>query len=109
MQWWMLLITFFVYCVCAYLSYSEEMRGKWWFVPVAVALGTVVSTIWFLTVRYLGDKQKIYVFSLFWDFVMMFVYYFLPVVWFGVKMDKWSLGGMVLMVTGLLIIKLRAT
>jgi hypothetical protein len=85
------------------------MREKWWFVPLSVGIGTIVSTIWVLTIRYLGDKQKIYVFSLFWDFVMMFVYYLLPVVWFGVKLDKWSVGGIMLMVLGLVVLKMRAT
>lgn len=108
MQWWMLLLSFFMYCVCAYFSYSDEMRKKPWFIPVAVGLGTVVSTIWFITVRWLDDKQKIYVFSLFWDFVMMFVYYFLPIVWFGVKLDKWAAVGMLMMVAGLVIVKARS-
>lgn len=59
MQWWMLLLSFFIYCVCAFLTYSDEMRKKPWYIPVAVALGMAVSTVWFFTVRWLDDKQRV--------------------------------------------------
>ncbi len=109
MEWLVLLLVAGIYCICSWLTYSEEMRNKWYFMPLAVVLGTVVSVIWFLMVKYLDDKQKIYVYSLCWDFMMMFVYYLYPVALLGVKLDKWSLVGLGMIVGGIAVIKLRST
>jgi hypothetical protein len=58
--------------------------------------------------RYLDNKQKIYIFSLLWDTVMVLVWYFIPILFFGVKIDRWILLGVLLMVLGLSIIKVRS-
>jgi multidrug transporter EmrE-like cation transporter len=41
-----------------------------------------------------------------WDFVYMAVFYFTPILLFGVKIDKWGLAGMASMIVGLLLMKL---
>lgn len=108
MEWFVLLFVSLLYAVGAYMTYTEEARKQWWFIPFAVGLGAVVSTLWFLMVRWLDDKQRIYVYSLFWDAIMIAVYYFLPPLIFGVKLDKWSLVGLALIVGGVALIKVRS-
>lgn len=108
MEWLSLILVGFIYCICSWLTYSEDIRQKWYFIPLAVLLGTIVSLIWFCTVRYIDNKQKIYVYSLFWDFVMMGVYYIYPIIFLGIKLDGWSVFGLFLILTGVIIIKLRS-
>lgn len=107
MTWFLLLLATLLYSVCAYISYHDGLRQKWYFVPTGVILGAIVSTIWLIAIRILDDKYKIYVYSLFWDFVMLSVYYFLPAVAFGIKLDKWSLFGLFLIACGIAIVKTR--
>jgi hypothetical protein len=108
MEWVLMVLGCLTYCVCAYASYNDELRRQPYFVPVAIFLGTIVSTIWFMAVRYIDDRQKIYVYSLFWDLMLLSVYYFLPVAFFGVKMDKWGLLGVFIAFAGLCLVKARA-
>ena len=107
MEWLVLVIATILYCICAYITYQEEVRKQWWFIPFGVLLGTTLATMWFLTIRYIGDKQRIYVFSLFWDTIMWSIYYILPAVFFGVKLNSWTSFGLALIVAGLLVVKLK--
>ena len=104
----MLVLAGILYVFAAYMSYSEGMRREWWYVPLAVFVGTIASTIWFWTVRYIDDKDRIYVYTMFWDFVLCAVYFVVPLLWFGVKLDRWQLCGLLLMIIGLAVIKLRS-
>lgn len=108
MEWLALAFACMLYSFCAYLSYNDKMRDEWYYVPLCIFMGTIVSTIWFITCRYLDDKQRIYVYSLFWDLMMGGVYYFMPLLFFGVRIDRWSLFGLFMVVAGLTIIKVRA-
>ncbi len=108
MEWLGLLLVGLVYTIGAYLSYGDEFRQKWWFIPVCTVLGTISGTMWFIMVKLIDDKQRIYVYSLMWDMVMMSIYYLFPLLFLGVKLDKWSIFGLCLMICGLTIIKVRA-
>lgn len=108
MEWFTLLLVGVVYTISTYLTYSEDIRQKWYFIPLAVLLGSLTSVLWFCTVRYINDKDRIYVYSLFWDFVMIAIFYLYPVLFLGVKLDKWSLLGLFLVLVGIVIIKIRS-
>jgi drug/metabolite transporter (DMT)-like permease len=97
-----------MYGFSAWLTYKESNRNSSWFIPALLAIGTVVNLVWAGMARYLDNKQKIYIFSLLWDTVMVLVWYFIPILFFGVKIDRWILLGVLLMVLGLSIIKVRS-
>ena len=109
MEWFTLALAGLMYSYCAYLSYNDVMRNTWYYVPLCVFMGTVLSMVWFGMCWYLDDKHKIYVYSLCWDVVMAGVYYIFPVLFLGVKLDRWSLCGLFLILLGVAIIKLRAS
>lgn len=90
-----------------YLSYLSEYRQTTWFVWVGVFLGILTNFLWFYTIKCIDDKQKIYIFSLTWDAIMVFIYYGLPLIIFGVKLDKYSLLGLILLVTGIIVLKAK--
>lgn len=92
----------------AWITYKESNRNSSWFIPTLIGIDIVSNLVWAGMTRYLDDKQKIYVFSLFWDTVMVLVWYFIPIMFFGVKIDRWILLGVLLMILGLSIIKVRS-
>lgn len=106
MQWGALAVAALLYMVSAYLTFSDKYRNAPYFLPACLGIGVLTASIWFGMVKYLDDKQKIYFFSLCWDTMMVMVFYFLPL-FLGVKLDKWSLFGIGLMLVGLSIVKLR--
>lgn len=108
MQITVLVIVAFLYAITCYLTFDEKVREQWWYFPLGILLGIVCNFLWFWAAKYIGDKEKIYVFSLCWDTTMTLVYYALPIFLFGVRLDRWSVLGVLLMVSGLAIIKMRS-
>lgn len=96
-----------IYSVGCLLSYSEEYRRTSWFIWVGGLIGILINVIWFSLVKYLDDKQKIYIFGLIWDSIMMLIYYLLPMLVFGVKLNKISLFALSLIVCGMVILKIK--
>lgn len=107
MEWFWLAVTSVIYVICAYLTYKEEWRNESWYLPVCFFFGTVLVVIWYMVIKYIGDKDRIYFFSLCWDAVMVAVYYILPVLVFGVKLDRYGIGGLCLMIAGLALLKMK--
>lgn len=107
MEWFWLGITGIMYVIGAYLTYKEEWRNEPWYIPVGVLFGSSLVLIWYLVVRYIGDRDRIYFYSLCWDVVMVGVYYILPVVLFGVKLDRYGIAGLCLMIAGLFLLKVK--
>lgn len=108
-EWAILFLVGLIYLGSACFSYSESCRQSPWYWPISVFLGLLVSCIWYGMVRYLDDKQRIFVFNMCWDTMMCMAFYVTPIVFFGVKLDRWSAFGLFLMVFGLFIIKVRAS
>jgi uncharacterized membrane protein len=107
MEWFWLAITFVIYVICAYLTYKEEWRNEWWYIPVSCTFGTVLVFIWYYVVKYIGDRDRIYFYSLCWDAILIGVYYFLPILFFGVKLDRYGVVGLALMTAGLILLKVK--
>ena len=107
MQWLLLMIVSIIYLCESYLSYSDAWRRSYCYLPISIGLGLFSCIIWFVTVKYLDDRQRIYIFSLFWDSAMCFAFYLVPIICYNVKLDCWSLFGLFLMVAGLTIIKIK--
>lgn len=108
MEWLILLLAagvYFAYAILAYGNYFDKKGAL--FLITAIVIGIFHTLVWYLSVRCIDDKQKFMVFTMLWDFVYIAVFYFVPVFLFGVPMDRWSLIGLVSMVVGLLIMKLK--
>jgi multidrug transporter EmrE-like cation transporter len=107
MEWaWLIVITV-VYIICAYLTYKEEWRHEWWYIPVGCIFGYILVPIWYLVVRHIDDNDRIYFYSLCWDTLMVLVYYLLPIFLFGVKLNRNGVIGLLLMAAGLILLKVK--
>jgi len=107
MHYWVLLVTALVCGIGCWASYNEEAKQAWWYMPLGFLLGLIGSGSWFYVCKLLSDKEKIFVFNLMWDAVMVAVYYGLPLLLFGVKLDRMSFIGATLILVGIFILKAR--
>lgn len=107
MQYWALVLTALIYSLGCWVTYSDDAKQRWWYLPLGVSLGALVNLIWFYVCRVLPENNKIYVFNLMWDAVMVAVYYGLPLLFFGVKLDRVTMVGATLMLVGIFVMKLR--
>lgn len=106
MEWIMLCLALPVYFIISYLGYNENARRANWFVPVAVLFNLITSTIWFLAVKYIDDKNRIFFYCLCWDALMVTIAYFVPVFLFNLQLNKLTIFGFILMLIGLALIKI---
>jgi len=90
-----------------YISFDKSLHNKWWYIPAGLMLGILSNSIWILTTKYFGDEKKLYTFSLIWDILFVAIYYFLPLIFFDIKLEKHGYIGLLLMVIGILIIKIK--
>lgn len=107
MQLFFILMATLVYVGGCYLTYSDQLKEKWWYMPLGLLLGLTTNFIWFYAVKWIGDKDKIYVFTLFWESFMVMVYYGLPILFFGVKIDRWTAAGLGCIILGMVLLKLK--
>lgn len=88
-------------------TYNDNIKNSIWYYPLGVSLGTITATLWFYVCTLLPDKNKVYVYSLFWDTIMVMVYYGLPILFFGVKLDKITAVGSTLILAGIMVLKFK--
>ncbi len=103
---WLILIPAFVcFAIGAGISYTDSIRKSQWFIPAYFSVGFVGMVCWVWACRLIDDKQKLYLFSLAWDFLMVVCYYALPLLIFEFKFNKGVIIGMLIMLVGLVIVK----
>jgi uncharacterized membrane protein len=106
MEWLFLLMAGLLYAAGCWLTYSEESKKAWWYLPFGIFLGALINVIWFIAAK-MHTSHHMYRFTLIWDAMLMSIYYMMPLIFFGVKMDRWTLLGLSLIVTGAVIIKVK--
>ena len=97
-----------LYCFCAYMSYHESWHGQWWYVPLGVLTGAAASGVWFAMAAYLKDRQAIYLYNFYWDVVLCSVFYLVPVLCCGVKLNWAGVLGLAMMAAGTLLLKVQS-
>lgn len=108
MEWMFLGLAALVYVAGCWLTYNNDLKPYWWYIPLGVALGGVINAIWFWAAKTFTDKDKMYVFGLTWDGMLMGIYYLMPLILFGTKLDRWGWLGLILIVAGAMILKVRS-
>lgn len=94
-----------LYIFCCIVSYTDDWRNSYWYIPVITVVGLLINMIWAGVVKYLDDKQQIYIFGLVWDSIMMTTYYLLPILFFNVKLTKQTIFGLLFVVAGVIVLK----
>ena len=104
-----------LYVFGCYLTYAD-MKDKWYYIPVGVLLGAIICLVWFGSCKWIADnetdpvkvKEKLLVLNLIWDTIQVAVYYGIPILFFGVRMDKIGYIGAGLILAGIVILKIRS-
>lgn len=89
------------------MSYNEAFRRSDYFIPVTILIGLLCSIIWNSMVKYIDDKNRIYYYSLVWDVSTIFVYYLFPLMFLNIKLEKFGIIGIIMIIFGLFVVKLN--
>jgi len=105
MQYLILLVAAFFNATSCFISYKKELHSFWWYVPLGILVGSVCNYLWFSGTKIVSEQKEIYAFSMMYDFTLVLVYYFLPILIFGIKFNKIGLIGISMMFIGIMLIK----
>lgn len=107
MQCLFLFIAALIYFMYAYLAFDDKMpKTSVTFFLASMIIGFLYSLLWYFSTTMIKEKTEYFMFVLIWDFVYIAVFYLTPVLFFGVKIDRWGVIGILSMVAGLLIMKI---
>jgi len=96
-----------LYSTSVMLCYNSETRNSWYYPVVSILIGLCISSMWVTGVRVLDNKERIFFFSLCWAFAVIFVDYVIPLVFFGLNVNKYVVLGSLIVAAGLVIMKLN--
>jgi drug/metabolite transporter (DMT)-like permease len=107
MEWICLAVSTIVWSFGCWLSFSEESKQRWWYIPLGILCGMCTNFLWFLAMKYVPCKQKSYILTVCWEAAIVTIYFGAPLLFFGVKIDRWTAAAIALVVAGILMLKLR--
>ena len=106
---YMLLIPVFVLCVAGSgLSYTDDLRRSPWYTFWMVVLGGACAGLFAWGAKLLDDRERLYVFSLWYDSTLYFCYYGLPILLFATRPSPGVLLGTVIVLAGLVVVKVSS-
>jgi uncharacterized membrane protein len=88
-----------------WLTFSEKSE-HWWFLPFGTFLGGLHASVWYISVRLFGDKDRIYIFNILWDASVMATYYGMPIFTGQIKLDRQTAIGLGLIVAGAVTVRI---
>src|SRR5687767_4926886 len=58
MEWLFLAMAALVYVAGCWLTYNNDLKPYWWYVPLGVFLGGIINAIWFWAAKMYVDKDR---------------------------------------------------
>lgn len=105
MQYIIFILAVIFFCFSAFICYNNEVRNSKYFIFLGLILGNLTSFLWFYLAKMLQEKEKIYFASVIWDVLLFLVFILIPIFFFEVKLNKYCILGLTMIVLGLLLFK----
>jgi len=97
-----------VYGAYAWLTFNPGVRASGYVVPVGLCFAMVGNFLWLTIVDNTGDITRLAYYGLVWDSIVTASFILVPVVFFGVRFTPVSLGGCLMVLVGLVVMKIGA-
>lgn len=107
MEWIIILAVMVLYTSSLIFCYTDLIRNAWYYPILSIGVGVLVSTLWVLGVRFADSKERIFLFSLCWEFSVILIDYIVPLVFYGLNVNKYVVLGSLLVAAGLTLMKLN--
>jgi multidrug transporter EmrE-like cation transporter len=106
---YLLLVPVFLLCVAGSgLSYTDALRRSPWYTWWMVALGAACAGLFAWGAKLLDETPKVWVYSLWYDSLVLAGYYLIPLLVFGTKVSPGVLAGSALVLAGLVVVKVSS-
>jgi hypothetical protein len=101
-----LFLAFVLFSIGSSFSYRKEIHQYRWFPAVMCCVSLCGGFLWAMLCRITPDKNKIMIFSVYWDIMMAIAYYMVPLLFGNFQLTATSVFGIIIVCVGLSIIHL---
>jgi len=107
MAYLILLLVITVYSTSLFFAYTDSIRDSKYFYMLSLCCSFCIGTLWATGVRVCHTTERIFFFSLCWEFAVILTDYIIPLVFFGLNANKYVTLGSLIVAVGLTIMKLN--
>lgn len=107
MEWIIILAVMTLYSLSLVLCYDDYIRNAWYYPWLSIVIGIMVSSLWVLGIKLIDNKERIFLFSLCWEFSVISIDYLVPLVFYGLNVNKYVVLGSLIVAVGLTVMKLN--
>lgn len=107
MEWLIILAVMTLYSLSLVLCYDDNIRNAWYYPWLSIVIGIMVSTLWVSGIKLIDNKERIFLFSLCWEFSVISIDYLVPLVFYGLNVNKYVVLGSLIVAAGLTVMKLN--
>jgi|SRR5690606_1668 len=100
------ILGFFIYTFSVIISYSDDFKSAWYYLPMGAALGAAATVLWLLIAKSSKGPSEIMINGLLWDSVILSCYLIIPWFFHSISLTGLQKAGIVLVVLGLGMTKL---
>lgn len=88
-------------------SYLSSWKNSIFYYPIGITVALIVNLLWFKIAREVLDNNSLYRYGVVWDVLIALSWLLIPVLFFGIKLTKTNVTGLVLLVIGIVMIHLK--
>lgn len=102
---WYYLTASLLYLVIMLMTFVDAARSSRWYFACCIACNVGASVLWFKLAQSLPDRDAVLINSAYWDLMIMFIGYMLPMVAFQFRLGFWQYAGLALVFLGFCLLK----
>lgn len=104
---WLAILIGFVFTILGiFLSYSNTLKNTNYYYIIGLILSLVTNYLWYYIAKTSTNTTDLYKYGMIWDFILIASWSLIPLIFFNVKLNTQNNIGLVLMLTGVILIKL---
>ncbi len=100
------LMSFMSYSFYSYINYSKKIKESIYFFPMGILLSLIGNLFWLLISKEIKSDNKMIIYALIFDGMVMTTFTLIPVLLFGIKLNMTGMIGLMITATGLILLKL---
>lgn len=100
------LVGFVAYLCLAYVSHSKEFKQSSMFYAAALSLSLIANLVWAYIAKHETNNSALLLKGLIWDVLLTAAFLIVPLILFDIKLDWKHWTGVILIVSGIILLKL---
>jgi len=102
-----LFLVVLIYSASLIITYSDDIRRSSFYIPLSLVASILIGLLWSTGIKHIDNKDRIFLFSLCWEFMILIIDYIVPLIFYSLSVNKYVILGSFIVAVGLTIMKLN--